>query len=125
MSTLAQNVDRFFQKLDLQIDHEFSVSLNNFEDFSSYLDPRHVVLLHFFHFLFDGSVMFVLETKRLHMIHVAIAVEEVTLQRCPRSFLSVTSGASLIFVVTITVVPNGQSRTMTDKYGGLIHEKNE
>lgn len=69
--------------------------------------------------------MFVLETKRLHMIHVAIAVEEVTLQRCPRSLLSVTSGASLIFVVTITVVPNGQSRTMTDKYGGLIHEKNK
>jgi hypothetical protein len=31
--------------------------------YSSYLDPRHVVLLHLFHLQFDGRVKFVFELQ--------------------------------------------------------------
>jgi hypothetical protein len=44
------------------------------------------VLLHFFHLLLNGGVMLVLQTKRLHVIHVAIAVKEVTLKLAKRNF---------------------------------------
>lgn len=44
---------------------------------STYFDPRHVVLLHFLHFLFDTVVQFVFEFQRLHVIHVTVVVMEV------------------------------------------------
>jgi hypothetical protein len=63
------------------------------------------VLLHFFHFLLNSGVQFVFETQRLHVIHVAIAVEQVTLKGCPRLFLSVACSAGFVFIVAVTVVP--------------------
>lgn len=42
-----------------------------------YLDPWHIVLLHLFHLLFDGSVQFILEFQRLHVIHEPVVVVKV------------------------------------------------
>lgn len=44
----------------------------------SYLDPRHVVLLHFLHLQLHRRVELVLELQRLHVIHVAIVVVQVS-----------------------------------------------
>lgn len=59
-TALAEDVDRFFQELDL--------------------NPGHVVLLHLLHLLLDLGVEFVLEAQALHVVHVTVAVEEVSLQ---------------------------------------------
>lgn len=48
-----------------------------------HLDPRHVVLLHLLHLLLDLSVELVLEAQALHVVHVAVAVEQVPLQGSP------------------------------------------
>lgn len=48
-----------------------------------HLDPRHVVLLHLLHLLLDLGVELVLEAQALHVVHVAVAVEQVPLQGCP------------------------------------------
>lgn len=44
----------------------------------TYFDPRHIVLLHFLHFLFDAVVQFVFEFQRLHVIHVTVVVMKVS-----------------------------------------------
>lgn len=78
---------------------------------ASYLNPRHVVLLHFLHFLFNGRIMLVLETKRLHMVHVTIAIEEVTLQSGSRFFLRVASSTCFVLVISIAIVPGKWQKT--------------
>ncbi len=45
-----------------------------------HLDPWHVVLLHLLHLLFNLGVQLVLEAQALHVVHVAVAVEQVPLQ---------------------------------------------
>lgn len=50
-----------------------------------HLDPGHVVLLHLLHLLLDLGIQLVLEPQALHVVHVAVAVEQVPLQRCPRT----------------------------------------
>lgn len=60
LSALAQHVDGLLEEL--------------------HLDPAHVVRLHLLHLLLDRRVQFVLETQRLHVVHVPVAIEEITLQ---------------------------------------------
>lgn len=62
-ATLAQHIDGLLQKL--------------------HLDPGHVVLLHLLHLLLYLSVELVLKAQTLHVVHVAVAVEQVPLQGCP------------------------------------------
>ena len=69
------------------------------------LDPAHVVLLHLLHFLLDGGVELVLELERLRVVHVAVAVEEVTVEHGARLLLSVTRRARLVLVIPVTAVP--------------------
>jgi len=45
-----------------------------------HLNPGHVVLLHLLHFLLDLSIELVLKAQALHVVHVAVAVEQVPLQ---------------------------------------------
>lgn len=59
-TALAEHVNGFLQELDL--------------------DPGHVVLLHLLHLLLDLGVQLVLKAQTLHVVHVAVAVEEVPLQ---------------------------------------------
>lgn len=62
--------------------HQYTISINKLIDrshsASTYFNPRHVVLLHFLHFLFDAIVQFVFEFQRLHVIHVAVVVVEIS-----------------------------------------------
>lgn len=85
LPALAQDVYRLLQEL--------------------HLNPAHVVLLHFLHLLLDGGVELGLEAQRLHVVHVAVAVEQVALQRRPRPLLSVASCLRFVFIVPVTVVP--------------------
>ena len=55
LSALTEDVDCFLEEL--------------------YFDPRHIMLLHFFHLLFDRCIQLVLELKTLHVIHVTVAIE--------------------------------------------------
>ena len=48
-----------------------------------HLNPGHVVLLHLIHLLLDLSIELVLKAQALHVVHVAVAVEQVPLQGCP------------------------------------------
>ena len=48
-----------------------------------HLNPGHVVLLHLLHLLFNLSIELVLKAQTLHVVHVAVAVEQVPLQGCP------------------------------------------
>lgn len=64
-TTLAEDIDCFLQEL--------------------HLDPGHVVLLHLLHLLLHLSVQLMLKAQTLHVVHVAITVEQVPLQGCPRS----------------------------------------
>lgn len=50
-----------------------------------HFNPGHVVLLHLLHLLLNLSVELVLEAQTLHVVHVAVAVEQVPLQGCPGS----------------------------------------
>lgn len=50
-----------------------------------HLNPGHVVLLHLFHLLLDLSIELVLKAQALHVVHVAVAVEQVPLQGCSRA----------------------------------------
>lgn len=50
-----------------------------------HLNPGHVVLLHLLHLLLDLSIELVLKAQALHVVHVAVAVEQVPLQGCPRA----------------------------------------
>lgn len=59
LSALAQHVDGLLEEL--------------------HLDPAHVVRLHLLHLLLDRRVQFVLEAQRLHVVHVAVAIEQITL----------------------------------------------
>lgn len=45
-----------------------------------HLDPGHVVLLHLLHLLLHLGVQLVLKAQALHVVHVAVAVEQVPLQ---------------------------------------------
>lgn len=64
-TALAEHIDCFLQEL--------------------HLNPGHVVLLHLLHFLLHLSIEFVLKAQTLHVIHIAIAVEQVPLQGCSGS----------------------------------------
>ena len=68
-----------------------------------HLDPAHVVLLHLLHFVLDGGVQFVFEFERLHVVHVTVAVEEVSLERRSRFFLRITGGSRFFFIVPTTM----------------------
>lgn len=70
-----------------------------------HLDPAHVVLLHLLHLLLDGGVELGLEAQRLHVVHVAVAVEQIALQRCPGPLLRVAGRFRFVLVVPVTVVP--------------------
>lgn len=48
-----------------------------------HFNPRHVVLLHLLHLLLNLSIELVLKAQTLHVVHVAVAVEQVPLQGCP------------------------------------------
>lgn len=48
-----------------------------------HLNPGHVVLLHLLHLLLDLSIELVLKAQALHVVHVAVAVEQVPLQGGP------------------------------------------
>ena len=65
LAALAEDVNRLLQEL--------------------HLDPGHVVLLHLLHLLLHLSVELVLKAQTLHVVHVAVAVEQVPLQGCPGS----------------------------------------
>lgn len=43
----------------------------------TYLNPRHIMLLHFFHLLLDAIIQFMLEFQRLHVIHISIVVVKI------------------------------------------------
>jgi hypothetical protein len=60
LPALAQDVHSLFQEL--------------------YFNPGHVVLLHLLHFLLDRGIQLVLKLERLHVVHVAVAIEKVALQ---------------------------------------------
>lgn len=44
---------------------------------NTYFNPRHVVLLHLFHLLFNACIQLMFEFQRLHMIHITIIVMEI------------------------------------------------
>lgn len=62
-AALAQHIHSLLQKLNL--------------------NPGHVVLLHLLHLLLNLSIELVLKAKALHVVHVAVAVEQVPLQGGP------------------------------------------
>lgn len=64
-TTLAEDVDCFLQEL--------------------HLNPWHVVLLHFLHLLLHLCIELVLKAQALHVVHIAVAVEQVPLQGCSGS----------------------------------------
>ncbi len=53
----------------------------------------------------DSCVELIFEFEGLKMIHVSVAVEEVTLKSCSRLLLSVACRPGLVLVVAIAVVP--------------------
>lgn len=63
------------------------------------------MLLHLLHLLLDAGVEFALESQRLHVIHVAIAVEQVSLKGRAKLLLMIASSFCLHLVVAIAVVP--------------------
>ena len=65
-----------------------------------YVNPSHVALLHFLHFLLDNVVQSVFETERSHVVQVAIAVKQVALKGSSRTLLRIPG-----LVVPIAVVP--------------------
>ena len=74
---------------------------------STDLDPTHVVLLHLLHLLLDRGVQLVLELERLHVVHVAVTVEEVAVKDGARLLLGVSRRLGLVLVVPVTAVPVG------------------
>ena len=63
------------------------------------------MLLHLLHFLLNASVEFVFKLKRLHVIHVAIAVKQVSLKSGSRLFLRIPGSFGIFFIVSVTTVP--------------------
>lgn len=73
------------------------------------LNPAHVMLLHLFHLFLHGCVQFGLEAQRLHVVHIAVAVEQIALQRCTRALLGVAGRFGLVHVI-----PTDCSVVLTD-----------
>lgn len=70
-----------------------------------YLNPWHIMLLHFFHLLLNRCIQFVFKFKRLHVIHVPITVEQISLKCSPWSFLCISCCLGFLFIIPITVIP--------------------
>lgn len=70
-----------------------------------HLDPAHVVLLHLLHLVLDGRVQLVLKLQALHVVHVPVAIEEISLEGGTRFLLGVSRRLRFVLVVAITVVP--------------------
>lgn len=69
------------------------------------LNPRHVMLLHFLHFFLNTCVQFTFKFQRLHMIHVSVAIKQVSLQSRPRFLLCIPCHFCILGIEPITVVP--------------------
>ena len=63
------------------------------------------MLLHLLHLVLDGGVQLVLELERLHVVHVAVAVEEVAVEDGARLLLGVPRCLGLVLVIPVTAVP--------------------
>lgn len=63
------------------------------------------MLLHFFHLFFNRSIQLVFKLEGLHVIHVPITVEQISLKRSPWSFLCIPGCFGFLFIVSITVIP--------------------
>lgn len=63
------------------------------------------MLLHLLHLFLDRGIQLVLKLEGLHVVHVAVAVEEVALQGCSRLFLGVPGLLGLVLVITVTSIP--------------------
>jgi len=69
------------------------------------LNPGHVVLLHFLHFILDHGIQLTFKLERLEVIHVSVAVEEIPLQGTPTLLLVISINFGLILIISVTVVP--------------------
>ena len=79
------------------------------------------MLLHLLHLVLDGGVQLVLELERLHVVHVAVAVEEVAVEDGARLLLGVPRCLGLVLVIPVTAVPAGRPQ-MGGVRGGSEHE---
>ena len=61
-------------------------------------------------FSLTEGVQFVLELERLHVVHVAVAVEEIAVEDGARPLLGVARRPRLVLVVPVTAVPAGDTR---------------
>ena len=75
-----------------------------------HLDPGHVVLLHLLHLLPDRVDELLLELQALMMVHVAVAVVQVALERVARLVLVVARLLGVVLVEAVAVVPGGAVR---------------
>jgi len=70
-----------------------------------YLNPWHIMLLHFFHLLLNRCIQFMFKFKGLHVIHISITVEQISLKSSPWSFLCISGCLGFLFIISITVIP--------------------
>lgn len=63
------------------------------------------MLLHLLHLLLDGGIQLVLKLEGLHVVHVAVAVEEVALQSSPGLLLGIPCLFCFILIVAVTGIP--------------------
>lgn len=104
-----------------QVSHMLNTVMNHYknrrerEREKSYLNPRHVVLLHLFHLLLDSCVKFVLKLEGLHVVHVAVAVEQIALKGSTGLLLGISGLLGFVLVISVTRVPVKERNELTIK----------
>lgn len=63
------------------------------------------MLLHLFHLLLDSCVEFVFKLEGLHVVHVAVAVEEIALEGSTGLLLGISGLLGFILVISVTRIP--------------------
>lgn len=86
----------------------------------SYLNPRHIVLLHLFHLLLDGRIELVLKLEGLHVVHVAVAVEQIALEGSSGLLLGISGLLGLVLIVSVTRVPGKGRNEVTLRFAWSI-----
>lgn len=81
------------------------------------------MLLHFFHFDFNTRVKLVFKFKALHMIHVSIAIEKISLQRGPGPLLCIPGSPRFLLIITITIVPKEEEITEPLRLSKAYHDE--
>jgi hypothetical protein len=79
----------------------------------NYLNPGHIMLLHFFHLLLNRRVQFVFKLERLHVIHIPIAVEQISLKCSSWPLLRISGCLGLLLIIAIAVIPVSNTYTVS------------